>query len=244
MQEAGSCLAVMGNHDLNAVCLDPERPGTFLRPHTPKNLHQTASTRAEMERAPTEARMVVKWLRGLPLWLDLGRLWVAHAGWHPAAMSVLHPWINDTGGLTDEGLIRVARKNDPVRHAREMLLNGLEAELPNGMRWIDEDGHERSEARLAWWRADDPELTWREAALLPNEIRVELPDEPLPMGLIDQCHDASCPIFFGHYWMQWPLVPLTPIHACVDASVAANGRLAAYRFDGERELLPERFVCA
>jgi hypothetical protein len=77
---------------------------------------------------------------------------------------------------------------------------------------------------------------------LPKEIRSKLPDAPLPAGLLGERDNDSRLTFFGHYWMEWPLLPLTTIHACVDASVAAGGRLAAYRFDGEPELAPERFV--
>jgi hypothetical protein len=61
MVEAGSACAVMGNHDFNAVCLntpDPNNPGTFLRPHTTKNLHQVAATQHEMDEAPEEAALV------------------------------------------------------------------------------------------------------------------------------------------------------------------------------------------
>jgi hypothetical protein len=42
--------------------------------------------------------------------------------------------------------------------------------------------------------------------------------------------------------MTAPPASLSPMHACVDASVARNGRLAAYRFSGEKSIAPERFV--
>lgn len=247
MQEAGSCVAVMGNHDLNAVCLatpDPASPGEHLRPHTPHNLQQTAATRAEMERDPEETRIVLNWLRQLPLWLELDGLRIVHAGWSLSSMEKLRPWIDERRALTDEGLVRAARKGDPVRHAREMLLNGLEANLPNNMQWLDqESGKERSEVRLPWWLAGDSELTWRVAAdLVPNEARSKLPDTPLPEGILGERDNDSRPIFFGHYSMGWELPFLTPIHACVDASIAWGGRLAAYRFSGERELRQEQFV--
>jgi hypothetical protein len=211
MQEAGSGVAVMGNHDLNAVCLatpDPASPGAYLRPHTPQNLHQTAATRTEMERDPEEARMVRNWLRRLPLWLELDRLRIAHAGWCLASMEKLRPWIDQRRALTDEGLVRAARKGDPVRHAREMLLNGLEANLPDNMRWIDHDRKERSEVRLPWWFAGDKTLTWRMAAApVTNEVRSKLPDTPLPEGILGERDNDSRPIFFGHYSMNGNSLP-------------------------------------
>jgi hypothetical protein len=45
---------------------------------------------------------------------------------------------------------------------------------PNGMHWRAQSG--RSEVRLPWWRAGERELTWSEAALVPNDVRAEMPD--------------------------------------------------------------------
>ena len=86
-------------------------------------------------------------------------------------------------------------------------------------------------------------MTWRDGVYLEDDLRAELPEAPLPSGLLDERDDDPRPILFGHYWMKWPLKLLTPRHACVDASVADGGRLAAYQFGGERELVPDRFVC-
>jgi Calcineurin-like phosphoesterase len=245
MEEAGSCVALMGNHDFNAVCLntpDPANPESFLRPHTQRNLERTAETRADMDRDLEQARLVLKWLRRLPLWLDLDRLRIVHAEWSPTAMTALLPWLDEDGALTDEGLVRAARKGDRVQQAREILLNGLETRLPSDQHFRDKDGDERSEVRLAWWRAGDPALTWRDGAYVEDHVRAKLPEALLPAGLLDEFDDDPRPIVFGHYWMKWPLELLTPRHACVDASVADGGRLAAYRFNGEYELVPDRFV--
>jgi hypothetical protein len=168
MEEAGSGVALMGNHDFNIVCLntpDPTNPESFLRPHTSKNLDQSAATRAEIERDPEQSRLVLRWLRRRPLWLDVERVRIVHAAWSSTAMVALRTWLDEDGALTDEGLERAARKGDWVQHARETLLSGLETALPNGMRFIDKDGHKRSEVRLAWWRAGEPALSWRDAAL-------------------------------------------------------------------------------
>jgi hypothetical protein len=42
MVQRGSALAVMGNHEFNALCYhtpDPHQSGSFLRPHSVKNKH-------------------------------------------------------------------------------------------------------------------------------------------------------------------------------------------------------------
>jgi hypothetical protein len=47
MIDSGAALAVMGNHELNALAFhtpDPEKPGEHLRPHNEKNSNQHAQT--------------------------------------------------------------------------------------------------------------------------------------------------------------------------------------------------------
>ena len=47
---------------------------------------------------------------------------------------------------------------------------------------------------------------------MPNEVRVKLSDALLPAGLVGERDNAPHTIVFGHYWMEWPLVPLAPIY--------------------------------
>jgi hypothetical protein len=246
MVEAGSAGAVMGNHDFNAICLatpDPERPNAFLRPHTPKNLHQAVTTRREMSMAKEEAALVLAWMRRLPLWIETPELRVVHAAWSRSAIAALAPFLDQEGALTDTGLLRAARVGDPVRRAREYLLNGPEAALPAGISYRDPDGHERTDARLAWWKASQEALSWNEAIVAEEDVRAQIPPAPIDPGLLDR-PDWEKPIFFGHYWMRAPLSLQASLAACVDASVAKGGQLAAYRCSGEAKLDPEHFVYA
>jgi Calcineurin-like phosphoesterase len=246
MVETGSAGAVMGNHDFNAVCLatpDPEKAGAFLRPHTAKNLQQAFETRKEMEKASDEGQRVLAWLRRLPLWIETPELRVVHAAWSRPAIAALGPFLDERGALTDAGLARAARKGDPIRRAREYLLNGPEAALPAGISYRDPDGHERTDVRMAWWKASNQGLTWYDAVIADEAVRAQMPAVPIPSGLLDPL-DLGKPIFFGHYWMQAPLTLQMPLAACVDASIAKNGLLAAYRYSGEAKLDPTRFVYA
>jgi hypothetical protein len=82
MLDSGAALAVMGNHELNALAFhtpDPRKPGEHLRPHNEKNSHQLAET---MRQVPAgELASYLAWFRTLPLWLDLDGLRVVHACW-------------------------------------------------------------------------------------------------------------------------------------------------------------------
>src|SRR5205085_3037473 len=57
MIESGHALAVMGNHELNALAYhaeDPDSPGEHLRRHSPKNENQHRATLEQL--APQELR--------------------------------------------------------------------------------------------------------------------------------------------------------------------------------------------
>jgi len=50
------------------------------------------------------------------------------------------------------------------------------------------------------------------------------------------------PVFFGHYWLRdTPSVYRHNIY-CLDYSVAKEGKLVAYRYDGEKRLTNEKLV--
>ena len=52
----------------------------------------------------------------------------------------------------------------------------------------------------------------------------------------------GAPVFIGHYWMDGPRMPQSSKVACCDYSVPRSGRMVAYRWDGERELVAGKFV--
>ena len=109
MVDAGAALAVMGNHELNAIAWhtpDPRRPGQYstVTRHAKwgeKNRKQHAAFLAEVEDNPTLHRELIDWFLGLPLWLELPELRVVHACWHPAFI----PWLGGAAGeaISHEG---------------------------------------------------------------------------------------------------------------------------------------------
>ena len=51
------------------------------------------------------------------------------------------------------------------------------------------------------------------------------------------------PLFLGHYWMEGDIKPLAENIACIDYSVAKpEGKLVAYRWDGEQKIDTRKFV--
>src|SRR5690606_29120708 len=74
MVENGTALAVMGNHEFNAVAFatpHPDKPGEYLRPHTEKNLRQHEAFLAQIGKDESLYRRVISRFKALPLYLDL-----------------------------------------------------------------------------------------------------------------------------------------------------------------------------
>jgi hypothetical protein len=50
------------------------------------------------------------------------------------------------------------------------------------------------------------------------------------------------PVLFGHYWFTGKPEVISKQFACLDYSVAKDGPLVAYRWDGEAELSSEKLT--
>ena len=261
MVDAGTALAVMGNHDFNAIAWflpDPANSGEFLRPHFSrehgeKNRRQHAELLSEVESDPSLHKEIVYWLLSLPLWLDLPEVRVIHACWHSRLMEYLSPRLLPAALLSEE-LIQAASDEPKAEEERDspepsmfkavdMLLKGMEVPLPDGRSFKDKDGIERTRARVRWW--DDEAITYRQAANLAETLREQLPELPIPSHLRN-CQITDKPTFIGHYSLPGPPEPLTPQIACVDYGAGHNGPLCAYRWDGETTLDVSHFreACA
>jgi hypothetical protein len=243
MVDAGAALAVMGNHEFNAIAWNtphPELPGEHLRRRSAKNLEQHAAFLAETEHDPELHQDILDWFLTLPLWLDLPGLRVVHACWHPTDMAELAPLLLPGNRLSAGLVVEVSRKGSRVFQMVENILKGPEVPLPDG-RSFPQGGHMRKEARVRWW--DASATTFRQAAIVDAQTQPLLPELSIPAGVIPG-YDGDKPVFFGHYWMTGAPQPLAPRVVCVDYSAGKGDPLVAYRWDGERNLMQEHFMSA
>lgn len=245
MVEAGTALAVMGNHELNAIAYHyphPEIAGDFLRPRSVKNRDQHAAFREEFEPEPDALDDTIAWFRTLPLWLDLGELRAVHAAWHEPSLARLRDHTDGHGRLTDAGVIAVHERGTAAADAVEKVAKGIEFSLPPGASFNDKDSNPRHHVRVKWWQNRNP-VKWTEIAIGPPDLQRQLPDATLEWPA-DLGYPADAPpVFFGHYWWTGKPAPLASNVACVDYSVGRpGGMLVAYRWSGERVLSEGRFV--
>lgn len=259
MLDADSALAVMGNHEYNALAWHtPDGRGEWLRRHTAVHRNQHRATLVQYGIDPDSPegdrgvfdngtgspgsaalRSDLQWLRTLPLYLEKETLRVVHAAWESRSVEDAMP----ASLLDDTFLHRSADGRYRESRAVEVLLKGIEIALPDGAYYLDKEGTRRYKTRIRWWiDPAAPVATMAEIAMPPADRELGY----LPVSgrqrekLPGYCEEK--PVFVGHYWFTGTPAPVAPRVACLDYSIARQGILCAYRFDGEPALSRDRFV--
>jgi len=241
MADTGEALAVMGNHEYNAIRYHSKGPdGKPLRPHNEidtghkhyKNYQQHRATLEQLARPfPDEWAGWLAWFKTLPLYLDLGGLRVVHAAWRQESVSA----VGNRRFSDDAFLLAVSA-----------LLNGPEIPLPEGTFCPDKEGIRRSTIRARWFGKlrNGHAPTYRDLVFPASDDAPELEVNEAALARLAGYDESEPPVIFGHYWMPPAALGCVARNAaCVDYSVASeNGVLMAYRWSGEATLADENLV--
>ena len=221
-------LAVMGNHELNAVLYHSTGAGGApLREHSPKNQKQHRSFIDAFGVGTSQAIEWTEWfLQALPLWTEVDGLRLVHACWSEPKIAEVKKRRPD-GYLKREDLVEISGESTPFGKAVKALVTGPEVKLPEPYVFHDFHGNPRYEVRLAWWNADAK--TWPEATLSvpdPNE----LPQTEMPEEAVAEIYSADAPpVLVGHYKMKGEPCIEHPKAASIDYPRSP----CIYRWSGE-----------
>jgi len=243
MRDQGHAVAIMGNHELNALLF--HRPGLnsdgtddgYMRAHSAKNTNQHQTFLDEFPVGHPDTNEMMDWFLSLPLFLDLGGLRLVHACWDDARMATIRNRRPD-GVLAIDDLQEVALENDATGFAEAVLttLKGPETELPAPHYFHDIKGEPRTSVRLKWWQSGA--MTWRDAALSVPDPEA-LPATPIEGDVAFRAYEAEAkPVFFGHYKRLGTPAIDAPNAVCLDYPRVT----CAYRWTGEARLDPQNLV--
>lgn len=242
MRDAGTGIALMGNHEHAAIGWfheHPTEPGKFLRSHSEKNRKQHQVFLDSVQGNRQLHQELVEWMMTMPLFFEADGVRATHACWHPASINALGAHVEADGSLKRDALLATYDKASPLHVPNEIVLRGPEVDLPEGVSYFDAGGQERFKSRLRWW--DETLNTYRSGAITDDVCFDKVPETPLPLeSLVIDPDDR--PVFFGHYWLPGTPQLLSAKRACLDFSVAAGGALTAYRWDGEPVLTADKLV--
>lgn len=242
MVESGDALAIMGNHEFNAICYATINVEGFpMRPHIERNIKQHRATKDQFANIESEWLEWIEWMKRLPMFLDLGGLRAVHACWDEERLPLLAG-----RNLTENAFLQAcANRKAPEYRAIENVLKGPELFLPEGAIFTDKEGVQRPTIRSRWWQ-NTVGMTMGEL-VMPLPMEINHPIKERHLKTIPNYPADAPPVFFGHYWMppDAPRAPLAPNLACLDYSAAfANNPLVAYRWDGEQTLTADKFFTA
>jgi len=240
MVASGSALAILGNHEINAIYyFTKDDDGNPLRIPGNNNRRILDKFAAEYFNSPKALKRDIKWLRTLPLFLNLNGARVVHAYWnneHIERIAALH-----TDGRLKKSTLQQLLTEGPLKKAFFETIKGIELSMPNDLVIKDSLNNKRDNFRVKWW-VKPKGKTFRK---LSYGNKFELPDYTIPNELISKyaVYPKSAPIvFIGHYCMgKGPMIPTHNV-CCVDACVSNCGRLAAYQYNGEQVLDAQNFV--
>ena len=259
MRDAGSAVALMGNHEFNALSFWHEngaggRPlksirGGYLREHTFNKVAIHVKTVESYRGRKNEFAEMLDFLKTLPFYMETETFRAQHACFDLHGVQILKD-LNlraFTDGNFDELIARANDQyneyDDSLYEPLSLLLKGPELDLPDGLTFRDAEGVLRKRTRLRWW-IDPKNANLQELSFQPG---VELPLVEVPQEIheLDFYRENERPVFFGHYWLTGLPELIRDNVCCLDYSVAGyrgDGRLVAYRFDGEQKLDNQKFV--
>lgn len=244
MVRRGSALAVMGNHEFNALGYHTKHADFetgYLRAHNRSNTFQHQAFLDAYAGPSMEADIeeVLDFFYSLPLWLNLPGLRAIHACWDRNHQARLSHLLDKDNRLLPGALPELFLDSSLSFESAEILLKGVEHELPSGASYLDKDGTPRHATRVAWWEVGAKNLG--DVAIPVGHLDADTASIPISGDRQYGYPKEEKPLFLGHYWLQGHPERLSPNVACLDYSVAKGGRLVAYRFDGEKEISNEKF---
>ncbi|MFM9949185.1 MAG: metallophosphoesterase [Saprospiraceae bacterium] len=241
MVETGHAIALMGNHEYNALCFHyQESEGGHLRKHLIKNILQHHATLEQFQNRQEEYEDYLDWFKSMPLYYETEAFRAVHACWDARHIETLRN-VLPGDRLTDELIYLSVKKGTAFHLAVDETLKGKEIFLPEGYHYQDKEGTNRSAIRIKWW--EHPARTsYKHYSVVSTE---NLPEDPIDPALLNigwHYGDSEKPVFFGHYWLSGAPILFRHNVCCLDYSVAKEGPLVAYRFDGEQQLNASKFV--
>ena len=238
---AGNAFAVVGNHELNVLAFyTKDNDGLFLREHNLKNKTQIKKTYEEFNQDKPKRKLLLKWLRTLPLFLDLDEFRVIHACWDNEAIDLLRKE-NPKNCLSKKFLRKIYFEKGKVFKAVMLLLKGREFNLPDDMVLKDGYGFKRFAYRIKWWEP----MNGKSFEDISFGNRFKLPKYTIPSQLyidIPLYQENEKPVFFGHYCLGDHAGVVRSNLCCVDGCVANGGSFISYCWDGKLPLSQNNIV--
>lgn len=242
MCSSGAALAVMGNHEFNAISYFMKNSDGcgYLREHSKRNYNSHKALLDAYKGDHVGYAEAIKWMKNLPLFLELDGIRVVHACWKESLVDESRYYLKNNNSLEEFSWHLCHDKSHVMYDVIETLLKGPESTLPKELSYKDENNILRNKVRISWWQEESENIcdiaitTSAHRKMLPNAINFDSFNRYQYM--------SDIPVFFGHYWFTGDPKVVMPNMVCLDYSAAKDGYLVAYRWDGEKTLSNDKFI--
>lgn len=249
----GAALAVMGNHELNAIghATKTQDGSRYLKTMSDGYRRQKGAFLNDVRVTDEVYLDYIEWFKTLPMWIETDDFCAVHACWQPDAIAFLTkagvgPYLGDADALES-----VFAKGTEAYWAVETILKGAEFPIHHFGRdgakgeFLDKEDEPRRHARLRWWVSGP--FTYRNVADIPNlaTSNLVLSDTEGPEQYRDVAFGhPTKPVFFGHYWRTEREVYPERNAVCVDFSAVLHkdNPLVAYQFTPGTPLSVDNFI--
>ncbi len=242
MVEAGHAYAILGNHEINAIIYHlKDTNGLSLVKEPSKYFLSLFKTINEFSSSSQEWKEDLKWMRSLPLYIDLGPIRVVHACWSEEAIEIAQS-IYKEGKIRKRIFRKIQRKtNVDIAKSVWLLTKGVNLKMPGDLKIVSNKGVAPRSIRIRWWE----EPAGKTFKFLSFESKFNLPEYTVPQEILPQTFpypDDAPIVFFGHYCRGKGPHIIKPNICCVDSCVTGSGKLLAYRWSGEKQLDKDNLV--
>jgi hypothetical protein len=242
MVENGHAQAILGNHELNAIIYhlkDKEGLRFVKEPH--KYFLSLFKTIDEYSLNSLEWKEQLRWMRSLPLYLDLGEIRVVHACWSDSAIEIIDS-IREEGRIRKKTFKKIQKNsNSELNKSIWLLTKGVNLKMPGDLKIVNNKGISPRSFRTCWWEKP-ANKTFKQMSF---ESKYELPAYTIPIEIlpITYPYPKDAPIlFFGHYCRSKGPFILKSNVCCVDSCVTGSKTLLAYQWDGEKKLSEKKLI--
>lgn len=219
MVERESAIALMGNHELNALQFHARHPitGLPLRQHTERHIRQHSATLRAFNNLEHEWSDWLLWLAELPFSFNHGSVRAIHAYWDNDALTRIKSF---SSPLDIFSLAQIADTHTLEHQNTRLILAGPSVTNSTS------NPNNKTE-KIYWWNCIFEENS--HFCTTKHQYRSEAP-----------------PLFIGHYRLKLPetLEPLAANLVCLDYNAGDGGPLVGYRWNSGEPLTKDNFVIA
>lgn len=238
MVENGNALAILGNHELNTLVIDALEKEDKAKKNGGKDLPVIPELIKDYSSFEKEWKSHIKWMKSLPLFLEMENFRVVHACWSDEAVEYLK--MNLPQGKLKGKILRSLHQKPESEVSKRiwLLTKGVYFKMPGDLKIKNNKGVSPRSFRTKWWENPDG----KSFGDINFESKYNLPDYTIPKQILPPYFPYSenqPPLFFGHYCRgEGPFI-IQPNLCCTDSCVTGTKVLTAYRWNGNQKVSEE-----